>query len=301
MILLVLSLPEPSPRGPGFWKFNNVLLEDDEYKEMIRELYPSFRKKHSSTQDKQLFWELTKMEIRIATISFSKGRSKTINTREKEIKRLLAELDRIICNSDDLQDIEMELNNLKRELEGIYDRRGRAAMFRSKCRWIEQGERPTKYFFNLERKNYSKKVISKLETGNGTPITGKDQILAKILAEHYYQNLYASESMATSTEFHQFTQNIEIPQVTEENRTELKGLLTLEECKEALAFFGNGKSPGEDGFTVEFYTEFFDILVMDLVERLNSTYEKGHLSISQRGGVITPLPKEESPLIELKN
>ena len=107
--------------------------------------------------------------------------------------------------------------------------------------------------------------------------------------------------MATSTEFHQFTQNIEIPQVTEENRTELKGLLTLEECKEALALFGNGKSPGEDGFTVEFYTEFFDILVMDLVERLNSTYEKGHLSISQRGGVITPLPKEESPLIELKN
>ena len=113
------------------------------------------------------------MEIRIVTISFSKGRSKTINTREKEIKRLLAELDRIICNSDDLQGIEMELknyDNLKRELEGNYD--------------------------------------------------------------------------------HQFTQNIEIPQLTEENKAELEGLLTLEECKEALASFGNGKSPGEDGFTV---------------------------------------------------
>ena len=55
MILLVLSLLERSPRGPGFWKFNNALLEDDEYKEMIRELYPSLRKKHSSTQDKQLY------------------------------------------------------------------------------------------------------------------------------------------------------------------------------------------------------------------------------------------------------
>ena len=74
---------------------------------------------------------------------------------------------------------------------------------------------------------------------NGTPITGKDQILADI--EHYYQNLYASESMATSSEFHQFTQIIEIPQLTEENRAELKGLLNLEECKEALASFRNGK------------------------------------------------------------
>ena len=95
------------------------------------------------------------MEIRTATISFSKGRSKTINTRENEIKRLLAELDSIICNSDNLQCIEKELKNyanLKREFEEIYDRRGRAAMFRSKCRWVEQGKRPTKYFFNLERK-----------------------------------------------------------------------------------------------------------------------------------------------------
>ena len=107
--------------------------------------------------------------------------------------------------------------------------------------------------------------------------------------------------MPTSSELHQFTQSIEIPQLTEENKAELEGLLTLEECKEALASFGNGKSPGEDGFTVEFYTEFFDILGIDLVESLNSAYEKGHLSISQRRGVITLLPKEEWPLIELKN
>ena len=137
---------------PGFWKFNNALLEDDEYKEMIRELHPSLRKKHSSAQDKQLFWELTKMEIRTATISFSKERSKTmtINTRENEIKRLLVELDSIICNSDNLRGIEIELKNyanLKRELEEIYDRRGRGAMFRSKCRWVEQGERPKKCLF----------------------------------------------------------------------------------------------------------------------------------------------------------
>ena len=43
-------------------------------------------------------------------------------------------------------------------------------MFRSKCRWVEQGERPTKYFFNLERRNYNKKVISELETENGNLI-----------------------------------------------------------------------------------------------------------------------------------
>ena len=96
-----------------------------------------------------------------------------------------------IVSSGTVQGIEIELNNydnLKRQLEGIYDQRGWVAMFQSKCQWIEQGESPTKYFFKLQSKNYSKKVISKLETENGTPITGKDQISAEI--EHYYQNLW---------------------------------------------------------------------------------------------------------------
>ena len=31
MILLSLPWPTENPRGPGFWKFNNSLLEDKEY------------------------------------------------------------------------------------------------------------------------------------------------------------------------------------------------------------------------------------------------------------------------------
>ena len=32
-------------------------------------------------------------------------------------------------------------------------------MFRSKERWFEQGEKPTKYFFNLEKRNYDKTIV----------------------------------------------------------------------------------------------------------------------------------------------
>ena len=64
--------------------------------------------------------------------------------------------------------------------------------------------------------------------------------------------------------------------------------------------FSNGKSPGEDGFTVEFYRSFFDILGNDLVDSLNTAHEKGQLSIPQRRGVITLIPKEEESLANLK-
>ena len=45
-------------------------------------------------------------------------------------------------------------------------------------------------------------------------------------------------------------------------------------------------------FTVEFYKHFFD-LVGDLLASLNGAYELGRLSVSQRRGINTLLPKED--------
>jgi len=52
---------------------------------------------------------------------------------------------------------------LEKELQEIYGEKGRGAIFRSKARWTENGEKPTKYFFNLEKTRYEKKVISQLD------------------------------------------------------------------------------------------------------------------------------------------
>ena len=117
-------------------------------------------------------------------------------------------------------------------------------------------------------------------------------------SKRYYRNLYTSKINVTENQFQQFTEDVQLAQLSNEERESLEGLLIFEECKNILTAFKNDKSPGEDGFTAEFYLSFFDIIDDDSVKSLNVGYEKGKLSISQPRGLI---PKEDSELNQLQN
>ena len=162
-IFLLLSWPYEHPHRLGFWKFNNTLLNDEDYTSTIQELYPELCQKNSYVSKQQLFWELMKMEIRTTTISFAKGKAQTIKKCETVIKEQLDELDKKICNSqnpDNIDPIFKQYDGLKKELQRHFDNKDRAAIFRSKCRWVENGKKATTYFFNLEKRNDNGKIFS---------------------------------------------------------------------------------------------------------------------------------------------
>ena len=117
----------------------------------------------------------------------------------------------------------------------------------------------------------------------------------------YYSNLYNSQTTDGQESFEIFTENMEIPKLDDVERDALDGPLTYKECKKSLDTLENGKSPGEDGFTVEFYKHFFDLVGPDLLASLNGAYELGRLSVSQRRGIITLLPKDDAELLLLQN
>ena len=51
----------------------------------------------------------------------------------------------------------------KEELQNIYNQKGKETIFISKARWVEQGENPTKYVFNLEKRNDEKRRIPQIK------------------------------------------------------------------------------------------------------------------------------------------
>jgi len=87
-----------------------------------------------------------------------------------------------------------------------------------------------------------------------------------------------------------------VPKLSDEKKNDLEGMITVEEVQKVLKTSENGKSPGDDGFTAKFYRQFFGLLSQDLVDCLNAAYGCGEMSVSQRRGVITFIPKKDSYL-----
>ena len=63
----------------------------------------------------------------------------------------------------------------------------------------------------------------------------------------------------------------------------------------------NNKSPGLDGFTVVFYKFFWIDIGRYVLRSLNYGYRTGSLSITQKQGVITCIPKPNKSRMNLKN
>ena len=145
------------------------------------------------------------------------------------------------------------------------------------------------------------KTIRYLQSANGKKLSTDVEILDE--AKNYYEHLYTTTTVDVNDH-----DNIFFPEVTEaklgnNQKESCEGLLSARECLESLKkmVLESGKSPGTDGIPAEFYKVFWDDLSPFLVAALNSSFTQGHLSLSQRRGLITLMPKKDKPLQHLKN
>ena len=97
----------------------------------------------------------------------------------------------------------------------------------------KQGKKPTALFFNLEKRNYNRKSIKKLEGAEGATLTNEDEILNEI--ETFYKKLYNS-GIDVNDSFALFLQSLKTPKLQDQQRNELEGEITLAKCK--VVYFG---------------------------------------------------------------
>ena len=278
-------------RGRGYWKFNSQLLTDDEYTENLKLKIQEW-KMEGAQMDNRQSWEWLKYNIRNFSREFSK-------------KSAINKKDKIDTLTEEIQSLETQTPNStvikekRTELERLMNEKTEGIILRSKVRWYEEGEKSTKYFFNLEKRNYQKKTMRKLNL-NGDIIEDPKVILNE--QKNFYQNLYTSQNKAYNKDDENlFFRSPTLPKLSDEESKKCDGLLKNSECYKALKTFGKNKSPGNDGLTSEFYLYFWPYLGDVMVKSFNTSYQDGLLSTSQRQAVITLIEKKGKDRTLIKN
>ena len=286
--------------GRGFWKFNCMLLHDTNYVNYVKDLIKRCNNKLDYLEDKCLKWEIIKSEIRSYTVPYCVKKKKEKNLYKAYLENRLEDLLPELSKDNDI--LKEEYFSTKIELEQLEKTEIMGVMIRSKAKYIEEGEKNSKFFLGLEKRNSVNKSITQLKVGSAL-ITKKDEILS---AEHeYYQKLYSETLDDTSdsykSSFEYFTKDVNFCKITEQDRELLDHEITQKEILKSVKSLKKCKSPGSDGFTSEFYQFFWIDIKNILMDSINFAFQNGQLSVEQRRGILTLIPKKDKDRIYLKN
>ena len=105
---------------------------------------------------------------------------------EEEIGKLEEDI------NSDLLNIEVEkirkFAQVKERLVEMRKEKIDGVMLRSRCRYQDLGEKPAKYLFDLENRNFTNKVITKLVEDDGSEFVNTQDVLN--CQKRFYENLY---------------------------------------------------------------------------------------------------------------
>ena len=137
-------------------------------------------------------------------------------------------------------------------------------------------------------------MVNKVRTSNGI-ITNQQTILKEL--EKFYKNLLQSKHKDNQNQSKSpFLVKENIKTLSMRDQATCEGLITEKEALNVLKNMKNGKSPGTDGYTAEFYKFFWKDIGNFVLESLNESFTTGELSITQKQGLITLLPKNWRPI-----
>ena len=295
LITLNINSVINTKRGPGLWKFNDALLKDINFVQTLKEKLLHLNQEFLDMENKSLKWELLKTKIRSFTIQFSKNKFKAQREHENNLHKRFTELSTSVQNNPSPNTLK-ELDSIRVEFELLNAIKTEGHRIRSRAQSINEGEKCSKYFFNLEKRNYDMKHIQKLRISENEFTTDPKKILD--LQKEFYEKLYGNDDRMDDFDEILFDN---IPKLSNDDTQFMDERLCMDDCTAAVKALKRGKSPGSDGLTADFYKFFWSDIKENVLDSLQYAYKNNPLSNEQRRAILRLIPKKDKDNTDLKN
>ncbi|XP_074278418.1 uncharacterized protein LOC141602008 [Silene latifolia] len=195
----------------------------------------------------------------------------------------------LVDNPEDVNLIQQELDLVK-DLKELTVARDSFLSQKAKIQWSIEGDLNTAYFHHAIKKRTMMNKVFQIEDKDGRLCTEGDDIQMAFL--DYYQVLLGSHTQTLPVQQHVVAGG---PCCTEEHWLILAQPVTIEEVKQCIFSIPNGKSPGPDGYSSQFYKDTWDIIGDEVGAAVINFFEAGRLLTQVNSTVITLIPKIDRP------
>ena len=181
--------PHFTKRGKGVWKLNNSVLKEKKYCDIINETIESAVNMSNSLNPGER-WDAIKLQVIKASQSYCRKRA-------SDRKVVLSQLEEYLRKFDDESEMSVSERQVyyrtKQDYEDLMDEKVKGALFRSKCQYYNEGERNTKYFYNLEKSRSGAKNVVTLIDDKDIEIKNPKEILNNITLPSLTLSVWAVE------------------------------------------------------------------------------------------------------------
>ena len=284
---------DSNKRGPGVWKFNDTLLNHEEFCEKMSEVLKGSARVYSYMHPFDR-WE----EMKSEAIEYSKEYARSINKKDKQDKfrlyQLLGKMQQKVVDLGSNVVFNSNIERVQREIDSYETADAKRAAFRCRANWNLHGEKSSKFFFNMEKRNYCSKTMYVCKRNDGSLTKDYREILN--LQYEFYDKLYTRDSNVEFTLNNE--QNIRLSQAKKE---EMDKELVRDELFDAIMTLKVGKTPGCDGLTLAFYRKFYNVIADALLAVAHAAIREGKLNCTARRGIVNLIPKRNKSKLEIKD
>ncbi len=164
-----------------------------------------------------------------------------------------------------------------------------------KQKYFELGDKTQKLLARQLRQAQASRAIHSIRLSSSNLINDPTDI-NKCFAK-FYEDVYQSQDNATANTAVNFLANLNLPKLNEDAVKHLDEDIILKEINRAIFSFPNNKSPGPDGFTIEFFKKFSDINSPLLLRMYKHSGDNFELPPTLYRANITLIPKARRDLL----
>eukprot|EP00253_Pinus_taeda_P003315 PITA_03315 len=187
-----------------------------------------------------------------------------------------------------------KLKNKEWEIQGqlIHIKRAKETKWRFKSRhlWLKEGDKNTAYFHKQATVRKVRNNVNAITDNKGSQHNNQESIKRDV-SLHFKILLTENQDEADYSELLQH-----LPKgISQEVSDSLNREITEEDIRKAIWTLQPDKSPGPDGFPINFYRDHWHLIRKDLVKMLRGIQRKGKMGGFTNSTFLALIPKENRP------